>query len=258
MDPSKAEDYNNPAQIARVTTESWVSKNMYCPACLNDELEHTRTGKPVVDYKCPACDESYQLKSKKTPFRKKISNSAYQNKIDAIRKGTIPNFAFLRYDPGDWIVKELFVVPKHFMTKTIIEKRKPLSDEARRSGWVGSNILLGNLPNDARISIIQDEHEINREFVKVRWNRFSFMQKQTVESRGWLSDVLMCIRRMNESTFTLQQVYDFEGELSELHPKNKHIRPKIRQQLQVLRDKGVIDFLGDGWYQIRDLEAAEK
>lgn len=258
MDPSLAEDYKNPAQIARVTTESWVENNMYCPACLEDKLNPTRTGKPVVDYKCPACDESYQLKSKKAPFSKKVSNSAYKNKIDAIHKGTIPNFAFLRYDSDNWIVKELFVVPKHFMTKSIIEKRDPLSEEARRSGWVGSNILLGNLPTDARVSIIQDEHKVNREFVNVRWNQFSFMQKQTVESRGWLSDVLMCIRRIDDRTFTLQQVYEFEEELSELHPKNKHIRPKIRQQLQVLRDKGVIDFLGDGWYQIRDLEAAEK
>ena len=33
------------------------------------------------------------------------------------------------------------------------------------------------------------------------------------------------------------------------HPQNNNIRPKIRQQLQVLRDKGVIEFLGRGLYR---------
>jgi hypothetical protein len=34
----------------------------------------------------------------------------------------------------------------------------------------------------------------------------------------------------------IQKVDVFKEELRELHPKNRHIRPKIRQQLQVLRD----------------------
>ena len=31
--------------------------------------------------------------------------------------------------------------------------------------------------------------------------------------------------------------------------KIKHIKEKIRQQLQVLRDKGLIEFLGNGHYR---------
>jgi type II restriction enzyme len=32
--------------------------------------------------------------------------------------------------------------------------------------------------------------------------------------------------------------------LAKLHPNNTHVRDKIRQQLQILRDLGLLDFLG--------------
>jgi len=38
---------------------------------------------------------------------------------------------------------------------------------------------------------------------------------------------------------------------SELHPNNAHVRDKIRQQLQVLRDLGLLEFLGSGSYRLR-------
>lgn len=33
------------------------------------------------------------------------------------------------------------------------------------------------------------------------------------------------------------------------YPENHHIREKIRQQLQLLRDKGIIEFVGRGRYK---------
>ncbi|MBZ5514449.1 MAG: hypothetical protein LAN62_06335 [Acidobacteriia bacterium] len=50
--------------------------------------------------------------------------------------------------------------------------------------------------------------------------------------------------------FTLAQVYAQEAQLARLHPQNRSIRPKIRQQLQILRDLGLIEFLGGGTYGI--------
>ena len=44
-------------------------------------------------------------------------------------------------------------------------------------------------------------------------------------------------------------MYQFEDILKVKHPRNNNIRPKIRQQLQFLRDKGFIEFLGDGKYR---------
>ena len=46
----------------------------------------------------------------------------------------------------------------------------------------------------------------------------------------------------------MNDVYFFENQLSIIHPNNHNIKAKIRQQLQILRDKGFIEFLGNGKY----------
>jgi type II restriction enzyme len=139
------------------------------------------------------------------------------------------------------------------MTPAIIQKRKELSRDARRAGWVGSNILLGNLPHNARIPIVEDCTEVPKKEVREMWRRFGFLREQSMRSRGWLSDVLTVVRKLEKETFTLQEVYAFEEELSKLHPMNRHIKPKIRQQLQLLRGHDVIEFLGKGEYRINRL-----
>ena len=46
----------------------------------------------------------------------------------------------------------------------------------------------------------------------------------------------------SQGHFTLNDLYAFEARLSALHPTNRHVREKIRQQLQVLRDRGWLAF----------------
>jgi hypothetical protein len=36
-----------------------------------------------------------------------------------------------------------------------------------------------------------------------------------------------------------------------LYPGNRNVRPKIRQQLQMLRDRGWLEFTGRGRYRLR-------
>jgi len=48
----------------------------------------------------------------------------------------------MNYDRKSLAVVNLFIVPKHFFVRDIIEERKPLAATARRGGWIGSNILL--------------------------------------------------------------------------------------------------------------------
>jgi len=250
LNPAIAAAYRKFSQKARVLTEKWGEENLYCLACPSDNLSPTRKGAKVIDFTCPECDEQYQLKSKIHPFGDCVVDSAYRPKINAISEGTIPNFIFLQYNPTLWIVQNLFLVPKHFISKSIIQKRKPLRKTARRAGWVGSNILLGNLPVDARISIVENGLEIPKALVRDSWNRFLFLREQSIYSRGWTADVLACVRRLDKETFTLADIYVFEDRLARLHPMNKNIRPKIRQQLQVLRDNGIVEFRGKGIYRV--------
>jgi type II restriction enzyme len=51
--------------------------------------------------------------------------------------------------------------------------------------------------------------------------------------------------------FTLDEVYAFERQLGDLHPGNQNVKPKIRQQLQYLRDRGFIELVSRGNYRLR-------
>ena len=57
------------------------------------------------------------------------------------------------------------------------------------------------------------------------------------------------MNKISSQSFTLDEMYQFENILRIKHPQNKNIKPKIRQQLQFLRDKGFIEFLGNGNYK---------
>ncbi len=57
------------------------------------------------------------------------------------------------------------------------------------------------------------------------------------------------MRALDKAEFTLQDVYAFAAHLQKLHPANRHVLDKIRQQLQVLRDLGLVEFLGRGRYR---------
>ena len=82
-----------------------------------------------------------------------------------------------------------------------------------------------------------------------KYQRSLTLQTTNLESRGWLLDVLHCVDRIPAEDFSLSQVYAFTEELQRKHPENNFVRDKIRQQLQVLRDKGFIEFTTRGNYK---------
>ena len=63
-------------------------------------------------------------------------------------------------------------------------------------------------------------------------------------------DVLNAIRRLGKTEFTTAAAYAFERELEKLHPNNRHVRDKIRQQLQVLRDTGLLLHVERGCWRL--------
>jgi type II restriction enzyme len=79
--------------------------------------------------------------------------------------------------------------------------------------------------------------------VEVR-ERYQLARKQveglTVKQRGWRLDVLRVIQSLGKAEFTTTDAYIFEWELEQLHPDNRNIKAKIRQQLQELRDRNLL------------------
>ena len=65
----------------------------------------------------------------------------------------------MHYNKSDLRVKNFIMVPKHFFSTEFIVKRKPLSDTARRAGWVGCDIALKQIPEEGRIYIVKNEKE---------------------------------------------------------------------------------------------------
>jgi len=168
----------------------------------------------------------------------------------AILTDRTPNLYVLQYDLTAWAVRTVILIPHFAFALSAIECRPPLAPTARRAGWVGCNILLNKIPQDARISIVADGNFRPAAEVRRAYRRLRPLEKLKVEKRGWTLDVLNVVRSLNKPEFLLSDVYARSDELAKLHPDNAHVRDKIRQQLQVLRDLGLLTFLGSGEYRL--------
>ena len=241
--------YNSGSQKARVLTELWVRENLFCPRCGNPQLEHFPNNKKVADFFCPKCNAQYELKSKNGKFAKKVPGGAYSATIQRITSDENPDFLFLSYSKKDLKVNDLFFVAKHFFVPAVIEKRTPLKPTAKRAGWVGCNILINEITEQGRVSIILDGTIKPKTEVVNKINMYSDLVEKDIDKRGWMMDVLKCINQIPTEQFTLKEIYAFEKILIDRYPKNKNVREKIRQQLQILRDKGVIEFIDRGLYR---------
>src|SRR3989344_896824 len=246
-----AENYRSSSQRARILTEKWVEDPVFCPNCGRMEIDKYPNNQPVADFFCPNCKEDYELKSKQNSVGTKILDGAYRTKIKRLHSSNNPNLFVLNYNLQNLSVLNLFVIPKHFFVPEIIEKRKPLAADARRAGWIGSNILLRKIPQIGKIFIIKERHVEPKEKVLAEWRKTLFLREEKeISARGWLLDVIRCLEKLGKREFALDDVYAFENELSVLHPDNRHIKDKIRQQLQILRGKGYLDFVSRGYYRL--------
>ena len=243
--------YKSAAQRTRVVSEAWAEQNLYCPSCPSPLLERSPTGTAAIDFTCPRCDSPFQLKSQSRPFSRRITDAAYEAMRRAVAEGRTPNLLALHYEPARWEVRNLILVPRFVFSFSAIEERKPLKSTARRKGWVGCNILLANIPPEARIPLIIDGRLESPAAVREQYARLRPLEQLSVDTRGWTLDVWNVVRALGKQEFTLDDVYGFAGELARLHPRNRHVRDKIRQQLQILRDMGFLEFRGGGNYSLK-------
>jgi hypothetical protein len=51
--------------------------------------------------------------------------------------------------------------------------------------------------------------------------------------------------------FSNEDAYTLAPHLKKLHPRNRHVTDKIRQQLQVLRDLGFIFHISEGIWRLK-------
>jgi type II restriction enzyme len=246
MDTAAGSGFKSGSQIARRITECWGETNLYCAACESATLHRTHANAQVRDFTCDVCNARYEMKAGRTWNESRIPDAGYEAMMRAIKSDSVPNLFVLQYNPT-WCVTNLMLVPSFFFTESAIERRMPLAPTARRAGWIGCNILLRAIPAQGRLRLVEngvpkDPAQIRRAFDALRP-----IAQLPVQLRGWTLDVWNIVNQLGRD-FALQDVYEFESQLQALHPRNQNIRPKIRQQLQVLRDFGFLSFSGGGRY----------
>lgn len=247
-----AQNYKSPAQQARVVTEAWGGDNLYCPNCQSLFLTPAPNNTAAFDFLCPSCGLFFQLKSKSSHIGDRIVDAAYEAMTRAIREDRTPNLYALHYDRFSWQVRNLLLVPHFAFSLSAIEPRKALALSARRAGWIGCNIVLKNIPTDARIKLISDGVPAPVQLVRESFRRLKTLKELKVEERGWTLDVLRIVRSLGRREFTNADVYAFAAQLEKLHPHNRHVKDKIRQQLQVLRDRGFLAQVERGSWMLKD------
>jgi type II restriction enzyme len=172
-------------------------------------------------------------------------------------------------------------------SESAVIKRKPLAATARRAGWVDCNINLHRIAPEARIAIVITRSSgrlpgrslwtktgesapissgesrgsqsrltsaatiiVPPEEVRARYTRLKPIREIKTAQRGWTLDVLNIVRRLGKPEFTNDDVYSHDRELEQLHPDNRHVKDKIRQQLQVLRDTGLLIHVESGRWRL--------
>jgi type II restriction enzyme len=215
-----------------------VARCLFCSNCGAGTVSQFPANRRLADFECRGCREEYELKAQKSRFSAKVLDGAYGAKLKRLEAANNRNLMPLNYDAARLSVTDLIVVPKHFFTADIIEARKPLASHARHAGWQGSRIRLDAVPPSGKIALVRDSILVPKATVLKSWPDTLFLRDESLAARGWLIEVMRCVERIGRAEFTLEDVYAFEQRLSAIYTDNRHVRPKIRQQLQVLRDHG--------------------
>ena len=248
-DLTLAARYTSPTQIARVLSEGWYSCNGYCLSCESDQLSPTPANSKASDFTCEHCSERYELKAFKTEPARRLVDGAYEALLSRIHSGNVPTLVLMKRDP-QWRVESLSAIHHLFLTPEVVERREPLSPSARRAGWVGCNIRLDLIGADGRIPIIESGVPVDRRKAREQFRKFQPLRDIPPGVRGWTTLTLKTIRALGRSEFSLGEVYARESEFAARYPDNRNVRAKVRQQLQVLRDLGLLEFRGHGQYRL--------
>jgi type II restriction enzyme len=248
-DVSVGYPYTSPSQRARVISELWFRSFAFCLSCTANCLVPTTANTRASDFLCPDCNRTYELKAFKVRPKRNLVDGAFNTLMSLILAGNAPTLMLLERT-GNWDVLNLIAIHSTFLTPSVVVARKPLSPLARRAGWVGCNIRLDLIASDAKIAVVQDGKLSDRNEIRSAFRRFEPLEEIRPLARGWTTLTFQTIRSLGRRSFSLDDLYAKEKSFSAIYPNNRNTRAKIRQQLQLLRDLGYLEFCGQGNYEL--------
>ncbi len=250
-DLSLAAKYQSHSQQARVLSEGWFLRNVYCLACDADSVKQTSANTKATDFVCPKCSHRYELKTFQRRPHGSLVDGAYASMIQRVTAGTAPTLCLLERTE-EWRIRSLTAIHSSFLVPDVVVERPPLGPNARRAGWVGCNIRLDRIAIDGEIAVVAQGVAQPVAEVRKRFQRFLPLAGKSADQRGWTLLTLRMVRGLRKPAFALRDLYALEAEFARAYPGNRHVRDKIRQQLQILRDLGVLAFEGRGEYRVID------
>jgi type II restriction enzyme len=232
--------YHNASQVARVTSEAWTGENLRCPRCAGLLLicaANTRT----KDFDCCDCREPFQLKSCTKKLDGKFVGAEYSTTMRSIASGQHPSLILLRYSKTTMSVLDVDYVHRSCITSQCITPRKPLTALARRAGWQGCVLDVNAVPRAGRVNAVRSGEFVPQVTIESAWHIADRIMQVPARARSWLAIVLSIVESLPPE-FVLSDVYASAGRIEAIYPNNRHVNAKIRQQLQVLRDLGILTF----------------
>src|ERR1019366_2914049 len=178
----------------------WGAGNLYCAACECNSVTQAAANTKAIDFTCPRCTASYQLKAGRQWNERRIPDAGYSAMMTAIQSDAVPNLLVLQYTP-EWRVANLMLVPSFLFNESAVQKRKPLSATARRAGWIGCNILLSAIPDHGKLRIVQAGSITHAQSVREQYNRLRPLASLAPTMRGWTLDVLRVLQTLGEREF---------------------------------------------------------
>jgi hypothetical protein len=132
-----------------------------------------------------------------------------------------------------------------------IFKDKEEVSEITEEILVTTENILSKVPKEKKVHFEKSEKEI---FAEGRYEPEDDLYEGGVDTiteslSGWRLDIFNLVSNIPSHIFKLEQIYTNEEKLHKLHPDNRNIKAKIRQQLQELRDLGLLEFIGSGTYR---------
>jgi len=167
----------------------------------------------------------------------------FDNKEVIISSGNMTNGGMLNnFEYG------IYSNDKSLVSKVVDDFESIMSDE--KTSQINSEHLikvkeiLAKIPKAETIKFPKFEIETSEDdVIEIPFEQI------TSSLNGWKLEVFKCISQIPSSIFNLNDVNKFEPQLKIIYPSNQHISDKIRQQLQYLRNLGLIEFLGNGNYR---------
>jgi hypothetical protein len=106
--------------------------------------------------------------------------------------------------------------------------------------------IISNVPKNENIYIPKFDYEVKQNNLEIFTGGTESIEKSLT---GWKLEVFKSINKLENVNFSLEELNLFIPAFKQKFPDNNNIEAKIRQQLQLLRDIGLIEFETKGKYK---------